>query len=200
MKTLGNGRRDQYTALFLLAAASGLRCSELFALKINDVDFQTRTIRVDESSDQRTKGRLGDPKNAAAFRTVLLADAEGREALRVLRALIGTVSDPDALIFRTKKGGPLRENCVLTQGLHPALKALGFEKDGMHAFRRGCNRRWELAGMNPAVLRQQMGHSSSAMTALYTGELPLEQVRAGFSSKFGNEIVVLENMENEAAA
>jgi len=170
----------------------------LFALKINDVDFQARTIRVD-ASDQRTKGRLGDPKNAAAFRTVLLADAEGSEALRVLRAFIGTASDPDALIFRTKKGGPLRENCVLTQGLHPALKALGFEKDGMHAFRRGCNRRWELAGMNPAVQRQQMGHSSSAMTARYTGEIPIEQVRAGFCMKFGSEIVVLENMENEVA-
>jgi integrase len=70
----------------------------------------------------------------------------------------------------------------------------------MHAFRRGCNRRWELAGMNPAVLRQQMGHSSAAMTARYTGEIPLEQVRAGFSIKTGKQIVVLENMENEAVA
>lgn len=54
----------------------------------------------------------------------------------------------------------------------------------------GCNRRWELSGMNPAVLRQQMGHSSAVMTARYTGEIPLEQVRAAFSS------MELENMEN----
>lgn len=32
--------------------------------------------------------------------------------------------------------------------------------------------------MNPAVLRQQMGHSSSAMTVRYTGEIPVESVRA----------------------
>jgi integrase len=38
-------------------------------------------------------------------------------------------------------------------------------KAGMHAFRRGCNRRWELARVNPAVIRQQMGHASAAMTA-----------------------------------
>jgi len=44
--------------------------------------------------------------------------------------------------------------------------------------------------MNPAVLRQQMGHSSAVMTARYTGEIPLEQVRAAFSS------MELENMEN----
>jgi hypothetical protein len=46
-----------------------------------------------------------------------------------------------------------------------------------------------LAGINPAVIRQQ-----HRMTALYSGEIPLEQVRAAFSSK------LLEEMENEAAA
>jgi len=74
------------------------------------------------------------------------------------------------------------------------------EKAGMQAFRRGCNRRWELAGVNPAVIRQQMGHASAAMTALYTGEIPLEQIRSEFSMKFGNKIDVLETMETGAAA
>jgi hypothetical protein len=44
--------------------------------------------------------------------------------------------------------------------------------------------------MNPAVLRQQMGHSSAVVTVRYTGEIPLEQVRTAFSS------MELENMEN----
>jgi len=30
------------------------------------------------------------------------------------------------------------------------------------AFRRGCNLQWELAGIKPAVIRQQMGHTSAA--------------------------------------
>jgi hypothetical protein len=77
---------------------------------------------------------------------------------------------------------------------------LGLEKDGLHSFRRGCNRRWELAGIAPAVIRQQMGHTSATMTALYSGEIPVEDVSAEFSKKFGNKIVVLEKMENEAAA
>jgi hypothetical protein len=45
-----------------------------------------------------------------------------------------------------------------------------------------------------------MGHRSAAMTAPYTGEIPLEHLQAEFSSKIGNEIVVLENTENEALA
>jgi len=107
------------------------------------------------------------------------------------RLLLKGPHSPDSLIFHSKRGSPLRETNVLHDFLHPALKALGLPQAGMHAFRHGCNRRWELSGMNAAVLRQQMGHSSSVMTARYTGEIPLEQVRAGFSSR------ELENMEND---
>jgi hypothetical protein len=35
-----------------------------------------------------------------------------------------------------------------------------------------------------------MGHASAAMTAFYTGEVPLEQIRTEFSMKFGNKIDV----------
>ena len=106
----------------------------------------------------------------------------------------------DTLVFRSKRGGPLLETTLLNQGLYPTLEALSLKKAGLHAFRRGCNRRWEMAGIVPAVIRQQMGHTTAAMTRLYSGEIPIEQVQAEFSSKFGTKIDVLENMENEAAA
>jgi integrase len=194
---LGGTRREQYATLILLAAAAGLRSSELLALKVNDADFGAGTVRVDESSDQRTKGRIGPCKNVAAYRTVALHDPEGRKAMQALRQLLGT-SLPDELIFRTRRGGPLLQTTVLNQGLYPALKALGLPKGGLHGFRRGCNRRWELAGISPAVIRQQMGHTSERMTALYSGEIPLEQVQAAFSE--GPRAVESENKENEAAA
>ena len=111
---------------------------------------------------------------------------------------MGNAAAPDALIFHTKRGNPLMATTILHDGLHPALKALGLKQAGFHSLRRGYNRKWELAGLNPVVQRQMMGHTSAAMTELYTGKIPLEQVRAAFSSMFGNEIVVLENMENEA--
>jgi len=203
METLGMARREQYITLFLLAAGSGLRSSELFALRVNDLDFSAGTVRVEESSDQRSAGKIGPCKNVTAYRTVLLRDPEGRAAMRRLKRFLGTATNSDALVFHTKQGNPLNENCVLRQGLHKALEALGLQKTGLHAFRRGCNRRWELAGVNPAVIRQQMGHTSAAMTALYTGEIPLDQVRAEFSKTFGSKIELLEKtekMENEAAA
>jgi integrase len=68
------------------------------------------------------------------------------------------------------------ETTILTQGLHAAVKALGLPKAGMRAFRRGRNRRWELARIFSAVIRQQMGHATADMTAHYTDEIPIEQV------------------------
>jgi integrase len=189
MLRVGDARKERYATVFILAAATGLRCGELFALRLNDIDFKAGTIRVDESADQRTY-KIGPCKNVAAYRTILLADSEGKEALSALKRFLNGPQSSSSLVFRSDRGSPLRETNVLHEFLHPVLKALGLPQAGMHAFRHGCNRRWELSGMNPAVLRQQMGHSSAVMTARYTGEIPLEQVRAAFSK------MELENMEN----
>jgi hypothetical protein len=54
--------------------------------------------------------------------------------------------------------------------------------------------------MNPAVRQNMMGHSSPAMTDLYSGELSLAQICADFARRNGPQIVVLENKENEAVA
>lgn len=116
--------------------------------------------------------------------------------MRCLRQFLGDATDANALVFRSHRGGPLLETTILAQCLHPAVKALGMPRSGFHAFRRGCNRRWELAGLNPAVQRQMMGHSSASMTRLYSGEIPLTDVAAAFSKMFGGE---LETMETEAA-
>jgi integrase len=198
MDGLGAARRERYATVILLAAASGLRCGELFALRGDDLDFQAGTIRVDESTDQRNGGKIGRCKNATAYRTVFLGDVEGQTAIAELRRFAGNALKPRDLLFRSKRGGPLLETTILSQGLYPALRALGIKHPGMHAFRRGCNRRWELAGINPAVIRQQMGHTSSAMTVLYSGEIPLKDVAAAFSRNFGTKIDVSENMENGA--
>lgn len=105
-------RKERYATVFVLAAATGLRCGKLFALKLNDVDFKAGTIRVDESANQRIY-RVGPCKNAAAYRTILLADSEGREAMAILKRFLRGPQNPDSFVFRSKHGSPLREtNCT----------------------------------------------------------------------------------------
>ena len=98
MDSLGEARRELYVTLFLLAAASGLRCCELLALKVSDIDFDASTIRVEESSDQRNAGKIGLCKNARAYRTVLLHDSEGKEAM---------LASPVPLAHSPERGGPV---------------------------------------------------------------------------------------------
>jgi integrase len=91
---------------FVLASATGLRCGELFALRVNDINVKAGTIRVDESVDQRTY-TLGPCKNAAAYRTVLLADREGKDALRTLKRFLGSgVHQATAFVFHSRSGSP----------------------------------------------------------------------------------------------
>jgi len=171
LETLGKARQEQYSTMFLLAAASGLRIGELLALRDDDIGFEQSTS--ESMSQSIDSGRSAHVKNVSAYRTVVLADVQGQHAMQKLKEFM----KQDGLIFRSKTGGPLVENSILVQGLHPALKKLGLPKAGMHAFRRGCNRRWELSRVSAAVIRQQMGHASASMTAHYTGEIPVEVVK-----------------------
>ena len=84
-------------------------------------------------------------------------------------------------MFCSKRGGPLVENTILIQGLHPALKKLGLSKSGSTRFVEAVIVVGSyIARVSSAVIRQQMGHSSASMTAPYPGEIPVEQVAKQF--------------------
>jgi len=64
---------------------------------MNDLAFDANTIIVRSLS--------GECKNDSAYGTVLLADAEGRNAMKSLKQFLGNATDSDALVFRSKRGG-----------------------------------------------------------------------------------------------
>lgn len=167
--------KQRYETLILFLSASALRFSEASALRINDVDFEAGTIRVDEGACSAT-GDVLEPKNIRAYRTVVLLDKPGKQVMKKLKVLCSG-RNPNQFVFASRRGTPLRESNVLHRVLHPALKALSLPKAGCHAFRRGYNRRWDVAGISRTILQQQMGHSSDRMTDLYSGQIPLEQVK-----------------------
>jgi hypothetical protein len=75
---------------------------------------------VDESSDQRSNGRMRPCKNAPAYRTVVL-DTQGKAAMKRLRTFLKSRAAGE-LVFSSQNGGPLLETTILNQGLYPALK------------------------------------------------------------------------------
>jgi hypothetical protein len=55
------------------------------------------------------------------------------------------------------------------------LPQLGFRINSIRLCRSD-----QAANVNPAVLRQQMGHNPAVMTARYTGEIRLDKVHEAF--------------------
>jgi len=149
---------------------------------------------------QRNAGKIGPCKNVTANRTVLLQDTEGQRAMWELRRFLGNASNPNALVFHSKRGGP-RPGDHHTKSRFISGPKNSRSKASRNAPFVGAATAGENSpGLTPPSFASRWGMASAAMTALYTGEIPLEHVQAEFSSKIGNQIVVLENMENEAFA
>ncbi len=99
---------ERYAAAVWVAAWSGLRAGELFALARRHVDLHTGTLRVERALIE-IPGQpvtFGPPKSDAGRRTVQLP----RFVLEHLAEHLDThtPADPDALVFGTSTGRPLR--------------------------------------------------------------------------------------------
>src|SRR5581483_4023470 len=68
---------SSYHPLWLLAVGTGMRLSELLALRWSDVDLDRRILRVTSSLSQQRDHSFapGDPKTDAGFRTIDLPSA-----------------------------------------------------------------------------------------------------------------------------
>jgi integrase len=98
--------RERHAVMVLVDAAWGLRPGELLALRLNGVGFTASTIRVDEMLPR--KGEIGPCKNAAAYRTVLVRDVEGKRAVQELKRFRKELCFR-YLLFHTKRCGPIQE-------------------------------------------------------------------------------------------
>ena len=92
---------EQYRALVVVLAGSGVRIAEAIALRPSDVDFLRRTLRVGR---QRTReGTITAPKSAKSTRTVPLAQV----AVDELDAHLARRPVDSEWMFPADDGGPL---------------------------------------------------------------------------------------------
>ncbi len=150
--------KEPYSTMFGVAAMTGMRCGEIFGLKVEDLDFRARVIYVRRSV---WYGKLQAPKSSASVRTLPMPEplAQRLEAyLRTWRP------NPERLLFATRPGRPVSANNVVQRKLWPILDKLGIPRCGLHAFRHThCSL---LVGMGapPTVAQAQLGHSDPRIT------------------------------------
>jgi integrase len=153
-----------YHALLVTAARTGLRASELYGLRWEDVDLTSASIRV------RRRYRNGDfdvPKSDTSTRSVPLT-ADAVATLRGWR-MRSPFKASGALVFCTVKGKPLGNSNVARRAVAPAAKRAKIVGAGMHALRHTFGSQLLAAGEDLATVSKLMGHASVAITAsVYT--------------------------------
>jgi len=154
-----------YYPLFFTALRSGLRKSELIALKWGDIQFgdsedgKNRFILVQRNYYM---GHFGISKThecrrvdmTKQLRQVLMAHKENA----LLRGFqLGKTSIADELVFPSEAGTPICPDNIGPRYMEPALEQAGLRKFRFHDLRHTFGSLLIQAGVSPAYVQKQMG-------------------------------------------
>jgi len=158
---------ERYRALVLLAVFGSLRWGEFAVLLRRDVDVQLGTIRVERSLSELPGGGylFGPPKSAAGRRVVVLPAAI-RPALADHLAAFA-VDHPDALVFTSPAGMPLRPSNFRRRVWYQALAKAGLPRIHFHDLRHTGKAFTAATGATLRELMDRMGHSSTRAALIY---------------------------------
>ena len=172
---------DPLGALITVAATTGLRQGELLALRWQDIDLESATLRVRGSLALAWDGshERAEPKTNQSRRMVNLpaaaayAFARQQIAQDALRATLGTVwQDVDGLAFTDAVGRPLSGRNV-TREFSLLLKSAGLPHIPFHGLRHSTATALLSAGVPLKVIADLLGHTTIAVTAnIYASVTP----------------------------
>jgi integrase len=160
-----------YYALFYTAFFTGMRRSELLALRWQDVDFILSQVYVSRSLHQVKDGSFAfrSPKTAKGRRTVALPPSailvlnEHREKQKLEHAMLGIPLTDDDLVFSQLDGRPLLPDTVSHAWIklvrHTGLKPIRFH-DARHSHASLMLKQ----GIHPKIVQERLGHSTIAIT------------------------------------
>jgi len=154
---------SMYRVLVLIAAATGLRISEILALLWSDIDWANSCIRVNRAY---VYCEFGLPKSKASKRPVpfhpLLA-----ESLETWRKETPYSTDADFVFpsFRLKGRKPPRANMLVADHLQPAARKAGITRPvGFHMLRRTLASALVANGRDARLVQELLRHSNPVIT------------------------------------
>ena len=156
-------------AAVMLAGSTGLRRSELFALRWSDVNFFTMEVAVTRSC---VRNHFGDTKTEASRKPVPLHDSVSK-VLAEWRSASLFKGDEDFLFPSLRMNGtqPLMPDMVLRKIIRPALERAGVtgKTVGWHSFRHSLATNLRSLGVDVKVAQELLRHANSRTTMdLYT--------------------------------
>jgi integrase len=154
--------KEPFATLWAILFILGLRISEGIALRVSDLDFERKIIRIRQSVDSATRivKACKSPKSSAD----LPMPPQLETPLRRYLASEYFKANDRGLLFVNKKGRPHSANKLREKQLHPLLKMLGIPHGGFHAGRHGATSSMLDSGASPSVVQKQMRHSDARIT------------------------------------
>lgn len=167
---LETAKGTSYYELFYLALFSGMRRSELLALRWSDADLVFGQVSVSRGLHHLKDGSyvFTEPKSARSRRTISLSPSTTKmlkryhDNLRMDYAMIGKPFPDDTLIFSTL-GQPLRPNTITRAWSMLATKAK-VKVIRLHDARHTHASLMLKQGIHPKIVQERLGHSSIAIT------------------------------------
>ena len=150
---------EPFATIWAVTAVLGLRVGEVLALRVSDLDFEQKLIRVRQSLDSATRKVQACKSNASSADVPMPPQLE----VRLLRHLAKGRSE-SGLLFFNRNGRPYSANKLREKQLHPLLVRLGIPRGGFHAARHGATSEMLDQGVAPTVVQKQMRHSDARIT------------------------------------
>ena len=161
---------DEYRAWVYLAAYSGLRIGEAFALRWDRVDLFTGKVEVVETvSDVNGHLDIGPPKTRASRRTVSIPRSVVRIMTEHRNAPRGTTGGP--LVFPGPDGGLTHPSNFRRRVWHPATERVELTGLRPHDLRHTAVSLWIAAGATPKEIAVRAGHTSVSFSLDRYGHL-----------------------------
>jgi integrase len=161
--------------IFSIAATLGLRVGETLALRVSDIDFTKKIIRIRQSVDAVTRKIQAVKSDASSADVPMPPQLE--KQIKGYLASEHYHQNGLGLLFINKRGRPFNANKLMTQVLHPLLAKLGIERGGFHSMRHGTCSALLADGATPAVVQKQLRHSDPRITLGIYGHVIGDQQR-----------------------
>ncbi|MFC1924641.1 tyrosine-type recombinase/integrase [Chloroflexota bacterium] len=188
-------KKTSYYVLFYLALSTGMRRSELLALRWSDIDLMLCQIYVTRSMHHLHSGEIvfGAPKTARGRRMVSLSPStamllrEHKDKQAAQLDMLGISLKEDDLVLSDPEGKPLLPDTV-SHAWTKLVNRTGLKGIRLHDARHTHASLMLKQGIHPKIVQERLGHATISTTLdLYSHVSPgLQQAAAESFDKLLN--------------